>query len=641
MYPISDENPNNNGSHFTIESLHNSLSSFISKPVVGFFTSQNDFESHKGKWVKDRETGVAYWDVSEGERPLGVIRESDTLEVVEKDGKHWIHLSCVLWTQYGFRQIKRLLKDKHKKVSVEIDVLEYHMDDHGIKHIDKFNLIGITILGSRNGQPVKEGINDAHLSVLANIDENDPIYSKQRAALCFAYQKLDEQNDDRVNIQRKESADLDKQENFDYKILVDKSKDALSDTPWGDVDKTELRHKVVEASNYEEVAGDIFLDLRDGWKDKEVTALKYPVMQLKDNTAVYNREALSTALGYAKQNDETEIIGKIMTIYKDLDIDVEHECDFVKCEDCAEVYGCPCEELGKECAEAGECADKPEEAYAGAEPALDALSAEPAAEGKEEFQASEEHGDDCTCDECMAKKEHAESEHGEDCTCDECMAKKDQPEPAYEQSEEPAKKEPEKDEPEAAYEDHGDEKSSEDGDEEDKDEDDDKDSDSAPESQPEPAYEEIMSANKALMEENMQLKEQLEAITHEKEELATKCADYDKVMAECDQLKMAMFKIECERRVNEAKRLLNGENFSQEGKDKIFKDCEEGKFASYEDLKKEIALQLFNYNHKDEPSKEVFSALPQFESFNTETKTKTKQKQSSRDTLQQYTGKTK
>ena len=128
------------------------------------------------------------------------------------------------------------------------------------------------------------------------------------------------------------------------------------------------------------------------------------------------------------------------------------------------------------------------------------------------------------------------------------------------------------------------------------------------------------------MEENMQLKEKLEAITHEKEELATKCADYDKVMAECDQLKMAMFKIECERRVNEAKRLLNGENLSQEGKDKIFKDCEEGKFASYEDLKKEIALQLFNYNHKDEPSKEVFSALPQFESFNTETTTKTKTK---------------
>ena len=61
MYPISDENPNNNGSHFTIESLHNSLSSFISKPVVGFFTSQNDFESHKGKWVKDRETGVKFY----------------------------------------------------------------------------------------------------------------------------------------------------------------------------------------------------------------------------------------------------------------------------------------------------------------------------------------------------------------------------------------------------------------------------------------------------------------------------------------------------------------------------------------------------------------------------------------------------
>jgi hypothetical protein len=187
-------------------------------------------------------------------------------------------------------------------------------------------------------------------------------------------------------------------------------------------------------------------------------------MQLKDNTAVYNREALSTALGYAKKNDETEIIGKIMVIYKDLDIDVEHECSFVEHENCTDIYGCPCEELGKECEEAGKCEEKPEEAYAGAEPALDALEAKPVAEGKEEFQASEEHGEDCTCDECMAKK--------------------DQPEPAYEQSEEPVKEEPEKEEPEAAYEGHEDEDPGEDEDEDekDKDDDDDKDSDSEPES---------------------------------------------------------------------------------------------------------------------------------------------------------------
>jgi len=530
----------------------------------------------------------------------------------------------VLWTQYGFRQIKRLLKDKHKKVSVEVDVLEYHMDDHGIKHIDKFNLIGITILGSRNGQPVKEGINNAHLSVLAQIKDDDPIYNKQREALCFAYQKLDEQTADRVNINRKESADLDNQETFDFKILVDKSKDALSDTPWGDVDKTELRRKVVEASNYEEVAGDIFLDLRDGWKDKEVTALKYPVMQLKENTAVYNREALSTALGYAKKNEESEIIGKIMTIYKDLDIDVEHECGFTECEDCADMYGCPCEELGKECEEKCE-EEKPEEAYAAeqqeetfaTEQEADTVMNECPEEGKEEPEAAYEHGEDCTCEECMAKKQMSsddDDEHGDGCECSECEAE------TAEKSEE-------------AYDD--DKKDA--GDDEKADEDD-KDEDEDDESKPEDAYTELLNAHNALMEENGKLKEELAQMAKEKEELAAKCADYDALAARCDELKMAMFKVECEKRLQEAKRLLNGENFSIEGKDKIYKDCIEGKFASFEDLRKEVALQIFMYNHKDEPSKEVFSALPQFESFNTEKKS-TKTKKSSQESLREYLGK--
>ena len=488
------------------------------------------------------------------------------------------------------------------------------MDDRGIKHIDKFNLIGITILGSRNGQPVKEGINDAHLSVLAQIKDDDPIYNKQREALCFAYQKLDEQTADRVNINRKESADLDNQETFDFKILVDKSKDALSDTPWGDVDKTELRRKVVEASNYEEVAGDIFLDLRDGWKDKEVTALKYPVMQLKENTAVYNREALSTALGYARKNEESEIIGKIMKIYEALDIDVEQECKFVECEDCTDMYGCPCEELGKEC-EAKCEEEKPEEAYE-AEHQADTVLNECPEEGKDAPEPAYEHGEDCTCEECMSKKQMSsddDDEHGDGCECPECAEKCEE-------------------KPEEAYEDDKKDSDDDKADEDDKDEDDD-------ESKPEDAYAELLSAHNALMEENSKLKDELAKMAKENEELAAKCADYDALAAQCDELKMAMFKVECEKRLQEAKRLLNGENFSTEGREKIFEECKEGKYASYEDLRKEIALQLFNYNHKDESSKEVFSALPQFESINTEKKTN--KKKSSQESLRDYLGKNK
>jgi hypothetical protein len=68
---------------------------------------------------------------------------------VEKDGLHWIRFTCVLCVRYCYKQVRRLLKDKTKKVSVEIHVLESEIDEAGIEHILNFTLDGTTILGSK------------------------------------------------------------------------------------------------------------------------------------------------------------------------------------------------------------------------------------------------------------------------------------------------------------------------------------------------------------------------------------------------------------------------------------------------------------------------------------------------------------
>lgn len=191
IYAISDIYPNRNDSHFTIEAMQEALHTFYNKPILGYFNKlRGDFEQHNGKMEYDKELEEFYWDCNsaDGERILGVIRESDNVEIVKEGGFNWIKLSCVLWTQYSYRQVKKLLKSPKKKVSVEIQVDKYHYDENNIMIIDSFTLSGITILGDR----IKEGIQNAHLSVLDAI--HNEMYEKKVQCLSFAYSKNDNQN---------------------------------------------------------------------------------------------------------------------------------------------------------------------------------------------------------------------------------------------------------------------------------------------------------------------------------------------------------------------------------------------------------------------------------------------------------------
>ena len=107
----------------------------------------------------------------------------------------------------------------------------------------------------------------------------------------------------------------------DYSLTVDKSKDSLSDSSWGDVDKTALRNKILGAKNYKSLVDDVYMQVLAGWEDAPSEKLKYPVMQLSGDKLVYNKGGLSSALGYAKANDEGDVISKINGIYKHLGLD--------------------------------------------------------------------------------------------------------------------------------------------------------------------------------------------------------------------------------------------------------------------------------------------------------------------------------
>lgn len=339
IFAISDENPNRNRSHFTLEAMKNGLESFKNKPILGFF-NKGDFVSHQGRANYDPEYDLEYWDNSDGEQILGFIRDEDQIEIVERNGLNWIRCTAMICTRYNYKQVKKLLKDKSKKISVEIDIVDQEKVND-ITQINKFELLGITILGSRNGVAVREGMEGAHLSILDLIESDR--YNGQQQALMFEYSQLENNS--------KEEDGLAKEDVGTKSALkVNKSKEAMSDTEWGSVDKTELRNRVVAASNFKEIADDVFLDLREGWEDGEVSKLKYPVMQLKDDSElVYNRGGLASAKAYAEKNGEEEVLKKLKSIYEHLDLEFNSE-DKYECEDFCEFYEDKCEDcVHEEC----------------------------------------------------------------------------------------------------------------------------------------------------------------------------------------------------------------------------------------------------------------------------------------------------
>lgn len=108
-------------------------------------------------------------------------------------------------------------------------------------------------------------------------------------------------------------------------IKVDKSPEAVSDKAWGDVDKTELRHKVLTAKNYKTLVHDVYAEVEEGWEESPSTKLKYPIMLIEGDTAVYARYGLASALGYAKAENNTSVVNKVEKLYKTIKIEEKEE----------------------------------------------------------------------------------------------------------------------------------------------------------------------------------------------------------------------------------------------------------------------------------------------------------------------------
>ena len=188
--------------------------------------------------------------------------------------------------------------DNIRNSSVEMTVTTAEDDENKVL---SFDLYGLTVLG----KTVNGSCPDADIKMVR--------FSADEAEAYFA-------KNDTVDILKKFVNER-KQSMADKSYKVDKSKEAMSEKAWGDIDKTDLRNKIMEASNKVKLVKDVYMLVEDGWEDAPSEHLKYPVMCFEGDTLVYNRYGLASALAYAKQEDETEVINKIERIYKKLDID--------------------------------------------------------------------------------------------------------------------------------------------------------------------------------------------------------------------------------------------------------------------------------------------------------------------------------
>ena len=311
---------NRNGSEFLEESFESAIPTFYNKPVLAFYnTTICDTEEHNCSVNFDEEGKVFYdYQYDGAEHPVGLIPESATITIEERDGKKWIHIKdALLWYEYN-HQLGQLLKKKgNKKVSVEVEFLDSYMDE-GIEKVKSFVFLGVTILGKdpNTMEEYQEGIEGARLELSGYTKTEEFVRFKQK--MSFAYNKMNVLKKYNIEIPEDKQEFLAKSEwGTEDPIKVDKSKDAVSEDSWGDVSKAELRNTVLKAKNYKTIVKSVYLLVEDGWENSPSSHLKYPVMQYKNGTLVYNAGGLLAAQQYGEKYDEA-VANKAKRIRKKL-----------------------------------------------------------------------------------------------------------------------------------------------------------------------------------------------------------------------------------------------------------------------------------------------------------------------------------
>lgn len=230
-------------------------------------------------------------------------QEIEFEEVEDEIVKAWAY--CVISKQYGqeFNEIFDLQNLRNTSVEMKVKVV----DDADEGEIESFDIYGLTCLGLG----VEGSCPDAMMTMVRFSQEEADDYFKG----------MNKQNLTPLKKFVKERIENMADEKF-VNHPIDTSKDAIYEGEW---DGQKVKQDLIKEEKFKTLAPKVCMKLEEGWEDREITKLGYPVMMLHEGKWVYSTKGLSSALGYARKENETEVINKIEKIYKKLGLDETDE----------------------------------------------------------------------------------------------------------------------------------------------------------------------------------------------------------------------------------------------------------------------------------------------------------------------------
>ena len=237
---------------------------------------------------------------TKNEHIVGKIPKDQSVEFIyDENGYLRAYVDTVISKIYAKDFCEAFAVDTSRAVSVEMKIEVSESDED---EVVSFNIVGVTVLG----KTVLPSCPDSDINMIRFSQEDADAY----------FNKMNEHNLTPLKKFAKERI-----ESMAKTYKIDKSKEAMSDADWSNVDKSALRDKIMGAENRFALVKATYMLIENGWEDAPSEKLKYPVMAFDSDTLVYYHRALSSALAYARQNNESTVVNKIEKIYKKLNLD--------------------------------------------------------------------------------------------------------------------------------------------------------------------------------------------------------------------------------------------------------------------------------------------------------------------------------
>lgn len=278
--------PNTHGLVFSEEVLREYASTILGKWIVAeinkSFFVESDFTTH-----------------TDAQCIQGIVPKDQEVEFVRaEDGYLDAYVDGVISKRYASDACSIFERDGDKNVSIEFHCARSDNDE---TIVESFIIRGVTLLGTG----ISPSVPDANIKITRFSEEDaNNFFTKVQSNRLTALERFAEERKEKM---------AEKQEYVSHPVNT--SKKAMYDGEW---DGNKAKQDLVKEKNFSTLAPKVCMRLEDGWENREVTKCDYPVMMLHDGEWVYSSKGLTSALSYAKKENETSVITKVEKIRKKL-----------------------------------------------------------------------------------------------------------------------------------------------------------------------------------------------------------------------------------------------------------------------------------------------------------------------------------